>query len=319
MKAIRVVEFGGPEVLCLVEVPAPRPGPGQAVVRLLAVGVNPVDAYLRAGSHYKPLLPFTPGMDGAGTVQSLGEGVTAFAPGDRVYLSGSVSGTYAELALCDLSHLHPLASRLSFSQGAAVSVPYATAYRALVQRARAEAGEVVLVHGGSGGVGLAAIQLARAAGMEVIATAGSDEGMALVSAQGAHHAVDHRHEGHGQEILALTGGNGVDVILEMAAHLNLGMDLPVLSRGGRVVVIGSRGPVEINPRDTMARDASILGMSLIATAPPEIARIHKALVAGLENGVLCPVIRQEMPLSEAPRAHRAIMEPGALGKIVLIP
>jgi NADPH2:quinone reductase len=208
---------------------------------------------------------------------------------------------------------------VTFAQGAAVNVPYATAYRALVQRAEAVAGEVVLVHGGSGGVGIAAIQLARAAGLTVIATAGSDEGKKLVAAQGAHHVIDHRAEQHFEQILELTRGSGVDVILEMAADINLGKDLPLLARGGRVVVIGSRGPVEINPRDTMARDACVLGMSQIMTPAADLARVHRALVAGLENGVLCPFVREEIPLSEAPRSHQSIMEPGALGKIVLIP
>ena len=175
MKAIRVHQFGDPEVMHLEELPDPRPGPGQVVVRVKAVGVNPVDTYIRTGTYTQPPLPYTPGLDAAGIVESAGEGVKQVRPGDRVYLAGSLSGTYAERALCETSHVQPLPQAVSFSQGAGVSVPYATAYRALFHRAKAVPGEVVLIHGASGGVGLAALQIARAAGLTVIGTTGTDQ------------------------------------------------------------------------------------------------------------------------------------------------
>ena len=137
--------------------------------------------------------------------------------------------------------------------------------------------------------------------------------------QGAHHVVDHGAPGYLEQVLKLTDGRGVDVILEMLANVNLGKDLGLLARGGRVVVIGSRGTVEIDPRAAMRRDASILGMLLMNVPEPEMAGIHAALVAGLENGTLRPVVGRELPLADAPRAHQAIMEPGAHGKTVLIP
>jgi NADPH2:quinone reductase len=208
---------------------------------------------------------------------------------------------------------------ISFTQGAAVNVPYATAYRALYQISHALPGEWVLVHGASGGVGVAALQLARAAGMTIIGTAGSEKGKKLVTSQGAHHVIDHHAPNYLERILELTGGRGVDVILEMLANVNLGKDLGILAQRGRVVVIGSRGTVEIDPRDTMMRDASILGMSLFNVPDRDRATIHAALVAGLENGTLRPVVGQELGLADAPRAHHAVMEPGAYGKIVLIP
>jgi NADPH2:quinone reductase len=321
MKAIRVDEFGGPDVMRLVEVADPPAGQGQVLVRVRAAGVNPVDAYIHTGTYAarKPALPYTPGMDGAGVVEAIGEGVARVTLGDRVYIAGSISGTYAQLALCDESQVHPLPEGVSFAQGAAVGVPYATAYRALFQRAHAQAGESVLIHGASGGVGVAATQLARAAGMKVIGTGGTIEGRKLVADEGAHHVLDHHAPDYLQQLLALTGGRGVDVIAEMLANVNLDKDLSVLAKGGRVVVIGSRGRVEIDPRGAMGRDASIHGMSLLNAAAGELASIHAALVAGLENKTLRPVVGRELPLADAPRAHKAVMEPGAHGKIVLIP
>jgi NADPH2:quinone reductase len=328
MKAIRVEQFGGPEVMKLAEVSRPEPGPGQVLIRMHAAGVNPVETYIRAGTHArKPALPFTPGNDGAGVVEqvgppSSGSGVTGAdvkpQAGDRVYTAGSISGTYAEYALCNAAQVHPLPANVSFAQGAAVGTPYATAYRGLFQRAEAKPGETVLVHGASGGVGTAAVQLARAGGLRVFGTAGSDRGRDLVREQGAHEAFDHRAPDYLEQIMKATSGRGVDVILEMLANINLGKDLTILASRGRVVVIGNRGRVEIDARETMSRDADIRGMVLPNTSAAEMASIHAALVAGLENGALRPVIGKELALADAPQAHVAVLEPGALGKIALI-
>jgi len=320
MKAIHIHEFGGPEVLWLEEVSTPQPGPGEVLVRMHAGGVNPVETYIRAGTYARlPELPYTPGNDGAGVVEHVGLGVTAFNPGDRVYTAGSISGTYAEFSLCKNEQVHPLPANVSFAQGAAMGTPYATAYRGLLQRANAKPGETVLVHGASGGVGTAAVQLARAHGLRVLGTAGSDNGIKLAREQGAHEVFDHRAPEHFEQIMKATGGQGVDVIVELLANVNLGKDLTILAKGGRVVIIGSRGRVEINPRDTMQRDADVRGMVLPNTPPAELASIHAALVAGLENGTLHPVIGKEFSLAEAAEAHRAVAEPRALGKIVLVP
>ena len=320
MKAIRVHEFGGPEVLRVEDVPELRPGAGQVLVRVRAVGVNPVDTYIRSGTHaVRPALPYTPGLDAAGEVEAVGEGVERLSVGQRVYVAGSLSGTYAELALCQESQCHPLSEHVSFAQGAGVNTPYATAYRALFQRARAVPGETVLVHGASGGVGTAAVQLARAAGLRVVGTGGTEEGRRLVLEQGAHHVLDHRAPDYLGQLAELTGGRGVDVILEMLANVNLNKDLEVLAKGGRVVVVGSRGVVEINPRLAMTRDAAILGMTVFNATPQELAGIHAALAAGLEARTLRPIVGRELPLSEAARAHEEVLKPGAYGKIVLIP
>ncbi|MBI4553841.1 MAG: NADPH:quinone reductase [Candidatus Latescibacteria bacterium] len=320
MKAIRVHQFGGPEVMRVEDAPDVKPGSGQVVVRVHAAGVNPVDTYIRTGTYaVKPALPYTPGMDAAGVVETIGEGVTNVVSGDRVYVFTTLSGAYAERALCNASRVYPLPDRITYAQGAALGVPYGTAYRALMQRARAVPGEVVFVHGASGGVGIAAVQIARAAGLTVIGTGGTEEGRRLVAEQGAHHVLDHHDPDYLKKAVDLTNGRGVDVIVEMLANVNLGKDLPILARGGRVVVVGSRGPVEINPRDTMSRDAAIVGMTLLNAPDPELAGIHAAIRAGLETRAFRPIVRTELPLSDAPRAHEMVMAPGAYGKIVLVP
>ena len=320
MKAIRVHAFGDPDVMRLEDVPDPRPEAGEVVVKVEAIGVNPVEAYIRAGGYGPREFPFTPGSDAAGTVEAVGDGVTRVKPGDRVYTAGAISGTYAEKAVCRESQVQPLPDPVTFPQGAAVGVPYVTAYRGLFQRAGATPGETVLVHGATGGVGLAAVQWAVAAGLSVIATGGTDQGRALVSAQGAAHVLDHHTDGYLDQIKALTGGQGVDVILEMVANVNLANDLGLLALRGRVIVIGSRGKIEINPRDTMQRDADIRGLGGPNITESDRLSIHAALIAGLKNNTLRPIVSQTLPLAEAPRSHEEVMKSrGAAGKIVLTP
>jgi len=320
MKAIRVSEYGGPSVLKLEEVPTPPPGANQVLVRVHAAGINPVDTYLRSNTDNRgPKLPYTPGADAGGVVEAVGSGVAGFKAGDRVYVGGTATGSYAELCLCELAQVHPLPQNVSCAQGAAMNVPYATAYHALFNRGHGRAGETVLVHGASGGVGIAGVQLARAGGMTVIGTAGTDRGRRLVAAQGAHHALDHTAPGYLDELMTLTSGRGVDVVLEMLANVNLQKDLGAIAMGGRIVVIGNRGSVEINPRAAMNKDAAILGMALFHASPAQMAGIHTALVEGLRNGTLRPVVAQEFPLAQAARAHEAVMETGHHGKIVLVP
>lgn len=319
MKAIRVAAPGGPEVLKLEEIPTPKPADGQVLVRIHAVGVNPVETYIRSGKYALPPFPYTPGSDAAGIIEAAGPNVRQWKPGDRVYTSGSTTGTYAELAVCSCTQVHRLPDPISFEQGAAINIPYATAYRALFQRAKALPGETVLIHGASGGVGIAATQIAHAGGLTIIATAGTDEGAHLVKEHGAHHVLNHRHEGYLDQVLPITSGRGADIILEMLANVNLGKDLSHLARGGRIVVIGSRGTVEINPRDAMSREASILGLMLFLASDQEKASIHAALVRDLEIGVIKPVVGRRFSLADAPKAHEAVMAPGAFGKIVLIP
>jgi NADPH2:quinone reductase len=199
-----------------------------------------------------------------------------------------------------------------------MGVPYGTAWRALFMRAHARPGETVLVHGASGGVGIGAVQIARAYGMRVIGTAGTDEGQTLVREQGAHDVLNHREPDYLQKLMPLTGGRGVDVVLEMLANVNLDRDLDVIAPRGRIVVIGNRGRVEIDPRKAMGKDAAVVGMLLFNTPPEELREIHAGLAAGLENGTLEPIVGRQFPLADAPKAHLAVMEPGAMGKIVIV-
>jgi NADPH2:quinone reductase len=320
MKTILVREFGGPEVLHLEEVPTPRPAAGQVLVRIHGAGVNPYDTYMRAGTYaVKPPLPYTPGSDAAGVIEAAGEGVKKVKKGDRVYTARTLTGAYAEYALALEEQVHALPDKISYGQGAGVWVPYGTAYHALHHSARAKASETVLVHGASGGVGSAAVQMARAMGLTVFGTAGTQKGVELVKREGAHQVFDHRKAGYQEELLKVTGGRGVDVILEMLANVNLSADLKLLATNGRVIVIGNRGEITINPRDLMLRRASARGFTLWAITPEEETEIHAGLIAGLENGTLRPVVGKELPLAEAARAHKEILEPGAAGKIVLTP
>ena len=324
MRAIVVREFGGPDVMHVEERPTPKPGAGEVLVRVHAAGVNPVDAYIRSGTYArKPALPYVPGSDGAGEVESVGTGVTGVKHGDRVYIANdNVSplgaGTYAEYAVCAPTQLHRLPPTITYGQGAALGVPYATAYRALFYRAGARPGETVLVHGATGGVGIAAVQMCKMHGLRVFATGGSERGLDVVRENGADAVFNHREDGYQQAIATAAGSQGIDIVLEMAAHLNLDKDLGLLGRQGRIVVIGNRGRVEIDARQAMARDAAVLGMTLFNVSPADLAAIHAAVGAGLACGALNPIVGREMPLSEASRAHEAVLEPGALGKIVLV-
>jgi len=320
MKAVRVHEFGGPEVLRVEEIADPKPQPGEVLIRVNAAGVNPYDAYMRSGAYGagNPALPFTPGSDAAGIVESVGADVD-LKPGDRVYTTGTITGAYAQLTLCKRSQVHLLPSGVSYAQGSGVYVPYVTAYRSLFQLARAKPGETLLVHGASGGVGLAAVQLARAAGIRVIGTAGSEDGLQLVAKEGAHEVFNHNATDYQKHILDATRGRRVNVVLEMLANVNLSHDLKMLAYAGRVVVVGCRGSVEINPREIMVREAAVFGIFLWRVPEADLLEAQSALQAGLENGTLRPMVGSELPLDSAPAAHRRVMEAGARGKIVLLP
>ncbi|XP_008628788.1 quinone oxidoreductase isoform X2 [Corvus cornix cornix] len=287
MRAVRVFEFGGPEVLKLQsDVLVPVPKENQVLIKVHACGVNPVETYIRSGTYArKPALPYTPGSDVAGVVESVGEHVTAFKKGDRVFTLETVSGGYAEYAVAAANRVFPLPDKLDFRQGAAIGVPYFTAYRALFQKGCAKAGESVLVHGASGGVGLAACQIARAFGLKVLGTAGTEEGMNVVLRNGAHQAFNHRDPNYTE----------------------------------RIKVVGCRGRIEINPRDTMSKESSIIGVSLFLATEEERHECATAVLDGIEAGWLKPVVGLEYPLEKVAKAHEDIIySSGARGKMVLL-
>jgi len=320
MQAIVVTHFGEPDVLIPQEVPVPKAGPGQVLVQIAVAGINPVDTYIRAGKYPTlPSLPYTPGFDGAGTVAALGAGVTGLRTGDRVYLSGTATGTYAAHALCRAANVHPLPKRIGFTPGAGIGVPYGTAYRALVQRGAAQAGELLLIHGASGSVGTAAVQFGKALGLRVFGTAGTQEGLRRVVAEGAEQAFDHNDPDYLDQIRQASGGQGADLILEMLANVNLAKDMELIARRGRIVVIGTRGKIEIDPRRLLVRESEIRAVSLPQATPEEHQAIYAAVDAGLADGTLRPGAGQEFPLPQAPAAHRAVEQGKAKGKVVLIP
>lgn len=320
MQAILIEQFGDPDAMRLRDVPDPVPGRGEVLLRVHAAGINPVDAYRRSGRYANlPALPYTPGSDAAGVVEQVGEGVSRWRPGDRVYSDHTASGACAERMICREDQLHPLPDTVSFEQGAALGVPYATAFRALFQRGGAKVGERLLIHGGTGGVGLAAIQFAHAAGLEITATGGSEEGRRLAAAQGAAHLLDHSAPDHAERLREAAGSRGFDLILEMLANVNLPVDLTVLAPRGRVVVIGSRGTVEIDPRQILSRDADVRGMTLFRTPDDDREQIHASIHSGLQQRTLRPLIAATLPLAQAPEAHRRVIEGGHAGKIILLP
>lgn len=318
MKAIVVREYGEPDVLKVEEVSDLKPVENEILIRIKASGINPVDTYIRQGTHAStPPLPFTPGKDAAGIVEKVGENIKKVEVGERVYLADSVTGTYAEFALCKENQVWSLPDNATFNQGAGIFVPYATAYRALIIKANAKSGETVLVHGASGAVGIAAVQWAKNAGLNIIGTASSEEGKKLVKSQGADFVFDHSSKNYLDEINEATDNKGVDIILEMLANENLEQDFDILAKFGRIVIIGNRGSLEFNPRLTMGKDATILGMALFNASEAEFEKIHSEIYKGLSEGFLSPVIGKTFALAEASKAHIEVIENKAYGKIIL--
>ncbi|CAG5128219.1 unnamed protein product [Candidula unifasciata] len=321
VRAVRVTAFGGPEVLKLETIPKPTPKQGEVLIRVYSAGVNPVDTYIRQGNAVlgKVQPPFVTGLDGAGVVEEVGEGVTEFKAGDRVYIVGEYSGTCADYTVAPVRKVASLSDKLSFAQGASIGIPYYTAYKALYTLARARPGETVLIHGASGAVGTAAIQIAVANGQRVLGTAGSEKGLELVKKLGADQVFNHREEGYTDKILEATGGKGVDVILEMLANVNLDKDLDIVAFRGRVVVVGCRGNIEISPRKSMVKESTVVGIILFSLAnESEWTEIKAGVQAGQKVGWLVPVVAKEYRLEDVAQAHIDILNnSGTLGKLVV--
>lgn len=324
MKAIRVHSFGGPEVLQLETIDDPIPGAGEVVVELRAAGVNPADTYMRSGTYaVLPKLPYTPGGGGGGVISAIGPGVTDHKVGDRVFvgtaLTFDLTGCYAEKVKRKASEVLALPKGVTFAQAAAFGVSYPTAHYALFERGGARPGETVFISGASGSVGSSAIQLAKRAGLRVIGSAGTPKGLELVRAEGADHAVNHTQEGYMDEVRRFTGGKGPELILEMLANVNLASDMDVAAKFGRIIVIGNRGEITINPRVAMAKDLDIRGLVLWNATAAQVKSMMLDILSGVTEGSLRPVVGREMRLSEAAAAHIAVLEHGVSGKLVLTP
>jgi len=323
MKAIQMSKFGGPEVLKYIEVEEPTPATNEVRVRLFAAGVNPNEAYIRTGTYsfYIPKLPYTPGFDGAGVVDAIGEGVRHLNIGDRVFVAALLAkrntGTYAQKVVCDANAVHKLPESISYQEGASLGIPALAAYRALFHRGKIKPGDKVLIHGASGGVGLLAVQMARGIGATVIGTASTQEGKSLVKASGATHVLDHITEDSIDKIISLTNDKGPDVIIEFLANVNLETDLKMIGPYGRIVVVGNRGSLEINPRLAMIKEADILGMALWNATSPEYNESLHAVEAFLKSGIVHPEIGTELSLEDAAKAHAQILSKNAHGKMVL--
>ncbi len=324
MKAIQAHSFGGPDVLQLDQVADPVAADDEVIIDIKAAGVNPADTYMLGGAYaIVPDLPYTPGGDAAGVVSAVGANVKTLKPGDRVFvgtaLGFNMSGCYAEKVVRPATDVMVLPDNVEFTAGAALGIPYATAHYALFARGGAVAGETVFIHGASGSVGTAAIQLAKRAGLKVIGSGGSDRGRQLILDEGADHVVDHTAGGYMEQVQELTNGTGPELILEMLANVNLAADLDLVARYGRIIVIGNRGEVTINPRLTMMKELDVRGLALFNGSRAEMDRIIKDLLAGLADNSLRPIVGRQFALADAGESHRAVMQPGAFGKIVLVP
>ncbi|MGO4886190.1 NADPH:quinone reductase [Anaerobacillus sp. MEB173] len=323
MKAIQVTQFGGPEKLVYTDVEDVAAEKGEVCVRLYASGVNPSDTYTLTGTYAFsiPQLPYTPGLDGAGIVEAIGEGVTNVRVGDRVFVASTMgrksTGTYAQKIVCDATLVHPLPEGVSFEQGAALGVPALTAYRALFQRAHLKPGQTVLVHGASGGVGLQVVQMAKSQGAKVIGTASKPEGKKMVQQAGADVVIDHVTEEMIEDVLALTDGNGPDIIIEFLANINLETDLKLIASFGKIVIIGNRGSIEINPRLAMQKECDILATALWNASKEEYEQSIHGVIGMLTSGALRPIIGTTLPLEQASQAFEQVTKGSGNGKLVL--
>lgn len=322
MKAIVVNQYGVEDSMQLKDIPEPVPGPGEVLVAMKNAGVNPNETYVLTGTYafYTPELPFTLGFDGAGVIDAVGENVTQFKPGDRVYIAGFMakynSGTYAEKVRVSVDAVQKLPDNVDFAQGAALGIPATAAYRAIYLRGNVKPGETVLIHGASGGVGLLAIQMAKACGATVIGTASSEEGKALILEQGADHAMSHLTADNSSELKDYTDQKGPDVIIEFLANKNLAIDMEVIAKYGRIVVIGNRGTIEINPRLLMAKDSDIRGLGIPNYTADEYRQSFVKINELLASGKLSPVVGHHFTLAEAKAAHKMIMDQKTKGKLV---
>ncbi|KAI6181655.1 PKS-ER domain-containing protein [Aphelenchoides besseyi] len=333
MRAALIREFGGPENIRIEQIQPPPVNERQVggfdvnllhcslfwvLIRVAAAGVNPVDTYIRSGTYAtKPDLPYVPGREGSGIVEQVGPEVQKFKAGDRVWFSANKNGAQADYASIDEDFVFQLPERITFAQGATLGIAYFTAYRALFMKAYAQAGQSVLIHGASGGVGLAACQLAKVHGLRVYGTASTPEGEQMAKEHGCEVVYNHREEGYVEKIKQEVP-NGFNIIIEMLANVNLCSDLQLIAPQGRIIVVGNRGTTEFDPRQCMQKEASIIGLMAFLSTPEDLQRVGERINGLLERGSIAPKVGETLQLDQLPEAHRKILEPGSRGKIVVL-
>ena len=322
MKAIRIHETGGPEVLRLEEVPDPQPGPGDAVVRLEAIGLNFIEVYHRTGL-YRSALPFTPGGEGAGRVVAVGQDVSGIKPGDRV-ASTSLRGSYAELAWAPIDQLVPVPDEVETSVAAAVLLQGLTAHYLVTSTYPLAQGSWCLIHAAAGGVGLLLCQMAKARGARVIGTVSTEEKAALATQAGADHVVLYTRQDFVSEARRLTGGRGVAVVYDSVGESTFEGSLNSLAPRGMLVLFGqSSGPVPpVDPQVLNAKGSLYLTRPTLThytASRDELLTRARDLFAWMEAGKLQVRIDRTYPLADAAAAHRALEGRETKGKVLLLP
>ncbi len=322
MRAVLCKAWGGPEDLSLGEVAPPVPGPGEVLISVAAAGVNYADLLMVAGKYQeKPSFPFSPGLEVAGTVAALGEGVTALAVGQRV-LGLTDSGGYAEQAVARAGDVFVLPESMDFETAAGFPITYGTAHGAMVWRAGLKAGEVLVVHGAAGGVGLATVEAGKALGATVIATAGGPDKLAVAEAHGADHLIDSRREDIRERVKELTGGRGADVVFDPVGGDVFDASLRAVAWGGRLVVIGfAAGRVQQIPANILLiKNLSAVGFywgSYRKHAPQLVSAQFAQLFAWFEAGKLKPHVSHQLDLARAAEALELLSSRKSTGKVVL--
>jgi NADPH2:quinone reductase len=315
MKAMRAHQFGGPDQLRLEEAPEPQLQAGQVLIRVRAAGINPADLVRLSGRLGALPLPYIPGTDVCGEIERLGAGVSNLKQGQRVF-GRALTGGYAEKASLAAEEAVPLPANLSFEEGAAIPIPFYTAYHGLHNKAALKSGETVLVSAGGGGVGVAAIQLARLAGARVITPVGSREKAERVT------AVNYKEQDFVAETQKFTDKKGVDVIIENVAADNLAKDFLAVAPRGRIVVIGTgtgkAGDASFPVFAALMKDVTMLGMSLI-NAGPAIAEMARILPGLFSEGKIKAVVSKSYPLADAAKALEDLVAAKVFGKLVLTP
>ncbi len=323
MKAMRLAEFGSPENLRLEEAPDPELRKGHVVIRVKATGINPADLVRMSGRYPQPLpLPYIPGTDVAGEVEAIGAGVSHVRVGERVFGRSLNGGGYAEKACLPTNEIFQLPENLSFAEGAAIPVPFYTAYVALHHKAQIQSDETVLISAGGGGVGVAAIQLAKAAGARLITTVGSQEKAERTKELGADVALNYKEQDFAAEVQKLTDGKGVDVIIENVAADNFAKDFSALGRHGRIVLIGTgTGKAPESTFMTGAalfKEVTIYGMAL-SNSVALIPDIANALIPLFADQKVKAMVYKSYPLVEAQQALLDLVAGKVFGKLVLAP